>query len=307
MPSGPETDWDLFQSLHAVLEEGSLSAAARRRGMTQPTIGRHIEALEQRLGAPLFLRSPRGLQPTDLALEMQPRLEDMAAAVASALRDVTGAGGQTSGVVRLTATESVGVEILPPILAEFHRRHPGIVVELTVSNRHADLTRRDADIAVRMGRPTQNSLVARKVGVVHLGLYATEDYAARNGLPTTVEELDQHAIVGFDGVPPPLQGKIDIGRPITREIFTFRSDSDMAQLAALRAGFGIGACQRVVAARYGLLPVLDAEFNIEMEMWLCMPEGLRMTPRMRLMFDHLAEGLKACIQDPATTTKNGRP
>ncbi|HMO44346.1 MAG TPA: LysR family transcriptional regulator, partial [Phenylobacterium sp.] len=134
MPSAAATDWDLFQSLHAVLEAGSLSAAARQRGMTQPTIGRHIEALEQRLGAPLFLRSPRGLQPTDLALELRPRLEDMAAAVASALRDVEGAATQTSGVVRLTATESVGVEILPPILPDFHRRHPEIVVELTVSN-----------------------------------------------------------------------------------------------------------------------------------------------------------------------------
>ena len=307
MPSAAATDWDLFQSLHAVLEAGSLSAAARQRGMTQPTIGRHIEALEQRLGAPLFLRSPRGLQPTDLALELRPRLEDMAAAVASALRDVEGAATQTSGVVRLTATESVGVEILPPILADFHRRHPEIVVELTVSNRHADLTRRDADIAVRMGRPTQNSLVARKVGVVHLGLYAAPDYAARSGLPASVDELDQHPIIGFDSVVPPLQGKVDIGRPITREIFAFRSDSDVTQLAALRAGFGIGACQRVVAARYGLLPVLEDDFNIDMEMWLCMPEGLGMTPRMRLMFDHLAEGLKACIQGQAPPTQNGRP
>lgn len=291
MASGSDTDWDLFQSLHAVLEAGSLSAAARLRGMTQPTIGRHIEALEQRLGAPLFLRSPRGIQPTDLALEMRPRLEDMAAAVASALRDVAGSGDHTRGVVRVTASEIVGCEILPPILADFHARHPAIEVELTASNRQADLTRRDADIAVRMGRPTQNTLVARKLGLVTLGLYAAPAYATRRGLPQCFDELADHTMVGFDGVSPNIEVAVDIGRPINRDLFAFRSDNDIAQLAAIKAGFGIGACQRTLARRYGLVPVLADRFAIEMEMWLCMPEGLRMTPRMRLMFDHLAESL----------------
>ncbi|MEH6675977.1 LysR family transcriptional regulator [Phenylobacterium sp.] len=306
MPSITAADWDLFQSLHAVLEAGSLSAAARARGVTQPTIGRHIEALEHRLGAPLFLRSPRGLRPTELALALRPRLEDMAAAAGAALRDVAGAADQAGGAVRVTASELIGCEVLPPILAAFHAAHPAVEVELTVSNRQADLSRRDADIAVRMARPTQNALVGRRIGMVNLGLYAAPAYVARHGAPADFTALDDHPIVGFDGAAPKFDGQIDIGRPITRDIFAFRSDSDVAQLAALRAGLGIGACPTLVARRYGLVPILAERFAIEMEMWVCMPEGLRTTPRMRLMFDHLAAALSEeldAVRACATDTK----
>ncbi|MDO8410343.1 MAG: LysR family transcriptional regulator [Phenylobacterium sp.] len=291
MPSITATDWDLFQSLHAVLEAGSLSAAARARGVTQPTIGRHIEALEHRLGAPLFLRSPRGFTPTDLALALRPKLEDMAAAAGAALREVAGAADQAGGAVRITASELVGCEVLPPILAAFHAAHPAIEVELTVSNHQANLSRRDADIAVRMARPTQNTLVGRRIGTLDIGLYAAPAYVARHGTPGDFDELDDHPTIGFDGVAPKFDGQIDIGRPITRDVFSFRSDSDVAQLAALRAGLGIGGCQALIARRYGLVPILADRFRIEMEMWVCMPEGLRTTPRMRLMFDHLVSAL----------------
>lgn len=291
MPSITAADWDLFQSLHAVLETGSLSAAARARGVAQPTIGRHIETLEQRLGSPLFLRSPRGLQPTELALELRPRLEDMAAAAAAALRDVAGAAAQTGGVVRITASEMVGCEILPPILADFHADHPAIEVELTLSNEQADLSRRDADIALRMTRPTQNTLVGRRVGVVQMGLYAAPAYLARRGVPADVTALETHAMIGFDRKTPTRARDVDIGRPITRELFSFRSDSDIAQLAVLRAGLGIGICPNPLGRRDGLVRILPEQVSLELEMWVCMPEGLRATRRMRLMFDHLAVAL----------------
>lgn len=297
MPSYSAADWDLFQSLHAVLQTGSLSAAARARGLTQPTLGRHIEALEQKLGSPLFLRSPRGLQPTELALELAPRLEDMAAAAAAALRDVAGAADQDGGVVRLTASEVIGCEILPPILADFQAKHPQVEIELILSNQLADLTRRDADIAIRMARPTQNTLVARKIGLMRLNLYAAPEYVARRGRPCSVEEIDDHTIIGFDSDTPKIQGRVDLGRPITRDMFSLRTDNQVAQLSAIRAGLGIGACHTGLAARYGLQPVLADRFCMELEMWLCMLEGLRTTRRMRLMFDHLAKGLAAYV-DP---------
>lgn len=109
-------DWDLFQSLHAVLQAGSLSAAAKSRGLTQPTLGRHIEALEQKLGAPLFLRSPRGLTPTDLAYQLQPHLAEMYAAAAAAMRDASGAADSLKGAIRITASQIIGTEVLPTIL-----------------------------------------------------------------------------------------------------------------------------------------------------------------------------------------------
>jgi DNA-binding transcriptional LysR family regulator len=286
-------DWDLLQSLHAVLEAGSFSAAARLRRLTQPTLGRHIDQLERQLGAPLFLRSPRGLQPTDLALAFRPHLADMAAAASAAGRDAAGVASGEGGVVRVAASEVIGIEVLPKILASFRDKHPGIAVELVTSNKNEDLTRRDADVAVRMARPTQNSLVARKVGEVELGFHATPDYVQRHGLPTDFDELARHTLIGFDREFPELINDLSIGRPITRDLFALRTDNDVAQLAMLRAGFGVGVCQKRIGRREGLTPIMADAFRFKLDLWICMHESLRGSPRMRLMFDHLAQELGA--------------
>ncbi|WP_374472036.1 LysR family transcriptional regulator [Phenylobacterium sp.] len=284
-------DWDLLQSLHAVLEAGSLSAAAKRRRLTQPTLGRHIDQLERQLGAPLFLRSPRGIQPTDLALSLKPHLDDMAAASGAAMRDASGAADGVGGVVRVTASEIIGTEVLPPILASFRRKHPQIDVELVTSNKLEDLSRRDADIAVRMGRPTQNNLVARKIADLGIGFYAAPHYLDQVTAPRSFDELTEHPIIGFDTQGPAVVDTLDIGRPITRELFALRTDNDAAQLAALKAGFGIAACQHQIARRHGLVRVLPDLFQFHLELWVAMHENLRGSRRMRLMFDHLAEEL----------------
>ncbi|HET6969607.1 MAG TPA: LysR family transcriptional regulator, partial [Phenylobacterium sp.] len=268
-------DWDLLQSLHAVLEAGSFSAAARLRRLTQPTLGRHIDQLERQLGAPLFLRSPRGLQATDLALAFRPHLADMAAAAAAADRDSTGVASGEGGVVRVAASEIVGVEVLPAMLASFREKHPGVTVELVLSNRNEDLTRRDADVAVRMARPTQNSLVAKKVGEVKLGFYATPAYVQRHGQPATFDELATHTLIGFDREFPELVAGLSIDRPITRDIFALRTDNDVAQLAALKAGFGIGVCQKQVGQRMGLVPIMHDLFGFKLDTWIVMHETLR--------------------------------
>jgi DNA-binding transcriptional LysR family regulator len=286
-------DWDLFQSLHAVLSAGTLSAAAKARRLTQPTLGRHIDSLERQLGAPLFLRSPRGLQPTDLALALKPHLDDMAAAAGAAMRDVSESAGGSGGCVRVAASEVMGVEVLPEILAAFRQSHPDMEVELVLSNEIEDLARRDADIAVRMARPTQNTLVAKKVGDLGFGFYARPEYLARHGTPTTMEELPGHTLIGFDRASPPIPDGLDIGRPITREVFALRTDNDNAALAALRAGFGIGVCQHQIGRRAGLVHVLPGIFLFRLDIWICMHENLKGSRRMRLMFDHLASHLAA--------------
>jgi DNA-binding transcriptional LysR family regulator len=284
-------DWDLLQSLHAVLEAGSLSAAAKVRRLTQPTLGRHIDQLERQLGAPLFLRSPRGIQATDLALTLKPHLDDMAAAAGAAMRDASGAADGVGGVVRVTVSEIMGVEVLPVVLASFRRKHPQIDVELVTSNRLEDLSRRDADIAVRMARPTQNNLIARKVGEVGFGFYATPEYLERHPAPEGFDDLDRHAIIGFDSQGPPMIADLDIGRPITRDLFALRTDNDVAQLAALKAGFGIGVCQHKIAERSGLVQILPGNFGFKLEIWIAMHENLKGSRRIRLMFDHLADEL----------------
>lgn len=292
-------DWDLFQSLHAVMQAGSFSGAARARGLTQPTLGRHIEALEQKLGGALFLRSPRGLQPTELALALQPHLEEMAATAAAALRDAAGPADGSSGCVRLTASEVLAVEVLPSILRDFMEDHPEIEVELVVSNEIEDLLRRESDIAIRMARPTQQALLARKIGSLLFGFYATPEYLQRRGVPMHLDELaDGHTLVGFDRIDPKaILDKIDIGRPISRELFKLKTDNQLAQVAAIRSGIGVGAVQHGLARRYGLQPVLVGAFAFELEVWICMHESLRASRRMRLLSDHLADRLRDFIAE----------
>jgi DNA-binding transcriptional LysR family regulator len=292
---GRAPDWDLYQSLHAVLRTGSLSAAARDLGLTQPTLGRHVEQLEQSLGLPLFTRSPQGLKPTDFALRLGAYLDSMAAAAEAALREVSGEVDAVAGVVRVTASEVIGGEVLPPILARFREAHPLVVIELALSNATEDLLRREADIAVRMVRPAQAALIAKHVGSIQLGLHAHRDYLARHGTPQSLADLMAgHSIVGFDKQTASIRSLQGQGIPLSREMFAFRSDSDLAQLAAIRAGFGVGVCQYGLAQRDpNLVALLPDALSFELDTWIAMHEDLRNSRRMRLMFDHLVEGLSA--------------
>ncbi len=215
----------------------------------------------------------------------------MASAAQAALREASGDADTVSGVVRLTASEVIGAEVLPALLADFHEQHPGVVIELGLSNRPEDLLHREADIAVRMMRPTQSGLRARRVGSIGGGLYAHRRYLQRHGEPRTLNDPGQVAI-GFDRDDAPVRA-ISVAHPsLTRELFAFRSDSDLAQLAAIRAGFGVGGIQHGIARRDpNLVHVLDDVFNFELEAWVVMHEDLKASRRMRLMFDHLVAGL----------------
>ena len=283
--------WDHYRSLLAVLDEGSLSAAARKLGLTQPTIGRHVEALEAELGAPLFTRSGAGLAPTETALALRPHAEAMAAAAEALVRTASGQADAVRGVIRVTASDVVSVEVLPPMLVGFHEAWPDVTIELVPSNRQEDLLRRDADIAVRMFRPTQGALVARRIGDVHLKLYAHRRHVEAHGMPTSLEAAARSAI-GFDRDVQIQRYLAERQIPLARENFAFRTDHDLAGLAALRAGFGVGACQAPIARRDpDLVPVLESEFRADLEVWVAMHEDLKSSRRMRLMFDWLVEGL----------------
>lgn len=295
-----EPGWELFRTFLEVVRDGSLSGAARRLALTQPTAGRHVDALEAALGLSLFTRSPRGLAPTAAALELVPHAEAMAAASAALRRAASGAAAADRGTVRLTASEIIGCEVLPAILAAFRREHPGIALELALDNRNQDLLRRDADIAVRMVRPTQTVLVARRIGKITIGLYAHRDYLAKFGTPKSIADLEAHCMIGFDRDDRSFRSVGSIARQITRESFGFRCDSDPAQFAALKAGVGIAGCQVNLAVRLPeLVPVLPRVVQFALEMWIVMHEDLKATRRVRLLFDHLADGLAAYIRgDP---------
>jgi DNA-binding transcriptional LysR family regulator len=288
-----EPGWDLYRSFLAVLRLGSLSAAGRALGLTQPTIGRHMAQLQESLGGRvLFTRSPAGLMPTAAAHELRPHAEDMAAAAAAFTRMGSANVEEDAGVVRLAAADVVGVEILPPILSEFRHKYPNTVIELSLSNQMADLLRRDADIAVRMVRPKQKALLARRAGKVTLQFHAHRRYLERYGYPERLEDLTHHTLIGFDRALPFATLVDAVPLPISRELFAFRCDYDLAQLAALRCGFGIGLCQTGIARRDpDLLPLLHKQFKFEMEIWIVMHNDLKRISRMRAMFDHLCGNL----------------
>ena len=284
--------WELYRSFLAVARSGSLSGAARALRLTQPTLGRHIDQLEQSLGTPMFTRSPQGLIATETALALVPIAEAMESAAEAMVRTASGHAGEIGGVVRITASEIIGAEVLPGILAELAEQHPKIGFELHLSNRTEDLLRRDADIAVRMVRPTQTGLVARWLGQTVLGFYAHRRYLDANGMPLEWADFAQLRLIGFDRDPVPVKAIEEAGLRLTREMFSLRTDSDLAQLAALRAGYGVGGCQVGIARRDpDLVRVLADAFAVPLEMWLVMHEDLRASPRVRLVFDQLARGL----------------
>ncbi|MBU2270432.1 MAG: LysR family transcriptional regulator [Alphaproteobacteria bacterium] len=284
--------WDLYRTFGAVLREGSLSGAARQLGITQPSVARHIDALEAGLGVALFVRSARGLSPTDAALELKPHADLLASTSAAFLRTAEGRTGEVRGTVRISASEIVGTVHLPPILTGLRLKHPDLAIELVLSNSADDLLQREADIAIRMFRPTQAALVAKPVGAFEIGLHAHPDYLARRGTPATMEDLRDHDVIGYDVETPALRAFLQPFPMLQRPAFALRVDSDVAQLAAIRAGFGIGVCQTSIAAMEPKLTrVLPKAFAADLETWIVMHEDMRTNTRCRVVFDELVERL----------------
>lgn len=288
-----QVGWELYRSFLGVLQEGSLSAAARSLGLTQPTVGRHITALEAHFGLSLFTRSQVGLMPTDAALALQADAEAMQSTAAALERSAGGLGKDVQGAVRISASEVVGVEVLPPILADLRERHPKLELELVLSNRLQDVVRREVDIAIRMTSPRQDVLLATRVGDVALGLHAHRSYLDRHGHPKSLADLSRHALIGFDQ-PTPFLRSASSGLPVwAREHFALRCDSDLAQLALLRSGAGVGICQVSLAARsQDLIRLLPDKFSLVLTTWVVMHEGLKSSPRCRAVFDGLVSGLR---------------
>jgi DNA-binding transcriptional LysR family regulator len=291
--------WDLYRTFLAVLTEGSLSGAARALGITQPTAGRHIEALEAALDQRLFIRTPTGLAPTPTAQALRGPAQDMRSLAAALARAASSRGAGVSGTVRISASEVIGVEVLPPALAQLQRAHPRLRIELVPTDRVQDLLRSEADIAVRMVEPQQGQLIARRVGEVELGMYAREDYLRERGTPATRAELAKHVLIGFDELTPFVRRALKSLPELTRESFSLRTSSDVAAMAMLRAGCGIGAIQCVLAERDPrMVRVLPGQWVFRLPVWVTMHEDLRDSPRCKVTFDALVACLETHVAGP---------
>jgi DNA-binding transcriptional LysR family regulator len=289
--------WELYRSFLGVLNQGSLSGAARELGVAQPTIGRHVAALEKSLGLALFTRSQTGLLPTEAGQSLRTYAESLQSTVAALERAAASQGSGVSGSVRITASDVMGVEVLPPIIARLRDKHPELAVELALTDRVQDLVRRESDIAVRMMRPRQELLVARRAGQIVLGLHAHQDYLSRRGTPKNIADLAHHALIGFDETTAFIR---EAGRSFSawrREAFSLRTDNNLAQLALIRSGAGIGVCQAAIAQRDNrIVRILPKQFALPLETWITMHQDLRNSPRCRVTFDALVKGLQQHIE-----------
>jgi DNA-binding transcriptional LysR family regulator len=289
-------DWSLMRSFLAVVERGSLLAAARSLGVSQPTLGRHVAELERQLGTVLFERTGRGLVATSAARSVAEQARAMADSAEAIGRTLTSQSRQLSGSVRITASQVVAVHLLPPLLARFREGETGIAIDVVASNAVSNLLRREADIAVRMVRPNQSSLVARRVGEVRMGAYARKDYLRRRGIPKSAADLIRHDLIGLDQESSILRAFAATGQPLERSAFVVRSDDHLVLWNLLCAGAGIGFAATWLADREpSLLRVLHDLPIPSLPVWLAVHREIRASARIRAVYDFLAEAIPSAL------------
>ena len=280
-----------MQSFLAVAETGSLSAASRRLGTSQPTLGRQIRALETQLQATLFNRQSRGFSLTETGAALVEPARRMRDAVQEVALTAAGRQQDLSGTVRITASVVLSATHLPPILASIRTAEPDIALELAPSDDTRNLLFREADIAVRMYRPTQLDLITRHIGDLALGAFAARSYVARRGLPA-IDTLLEHDFVGYDTSPLLIEGMQAAGVPISRDHFTTRCDDQNAYLALIRAGCGVGFAQASLLRDDPEMVEIDLGQPLPtLPVWLTAHEAMRRTPRIRRVWDMLRTGL----------------
>jgi DNA-binding transcriptional LysR family regulator len=297
----PGFDWRLVRSFLATLETGSLLGAARQLRISQPTVGRHIAVLETQLGAPLFERTGRGLRPTPAAAAIAEAARMMDLGADAIGRAVSGLDERPTGTVRIAASQLAACYLLPPILADLRRREPGIAIEVVASNALTNLLRREADIAVRMARPVQSSLIARRIGTVQSGIYANEDYLRRRPAPSTVAELLKHDLIGLDREDDVIREFRAAGLAATRDNFVLRSDDHIVLAVALNAGLGVGFGPTYLQAAYpGLRRILPEVALPALPVWLAVHREIQSTRRIRTAYDFLAAAIPDALRRRAS-------
>lgn len=292
-------DWSLAKSFLAVLDAGSLMGAARRLQAQQPTLSRHIAELEAQLGVPLFERTGRGVTPTAAALAIADAARQMQDGAGALARSLAKSRDATTGTVRVTTSQVAATWMLPPLLAQLQQAEPGIDVELVASNQLTNLLRREADIAVRMVRPQQGSLVARKLADIPIVAAAHESYLARAGTPRRPEDLLGHRLIGYDRDETIVRGFAGIGLVLARERFALRTDDQVAYGRLVAAGAGIGFVARYNIDHWpgvqGVLPQLQIP---PLPCWLAVHREIRGNRLVRRVYDFLAEAIPAAVAGP---------
>ncbi|MEM1191151.1 MAG: LysR family transcriptional regulator [Pseudomonadota bacterium] len=298
------SDWSDIALFLAVLDAGNLVAAGTALGLSQPTVGRRLAGLEKRMGVTLFARSGRRLIPTDIARRIEESARRMAREMNAIERGIASEATGLRGQVTISANEGTGSEWLVPVLVELQKEHPEIYIDLKIESRAADLVQREADIALRMGRPTQPDLIARKLADVGFGIYAARSFLKGQRPIREITDLnDTPWVLGTftkrgDGM---LNSFFDEHALDCR--IALGTNSPAAQLRAVQQGMGFGVLShRWAGKESGLVRVLPDITSATISLWLVTHEDLRHSARLRAVADHIA----AAAREDAELFARGR-
>jgi DNA-binding transcriptional LysR family regulator len=290
------SDWSLIRVFLAVAETGSYSAAARRLGSSQPTVGRQVAALETAVGAPLFQRHAQGMRVSAAGAELLGPAREMERAARALALAAAGKGETMSGTVRVTASVAMAQHVLPPTIARIRAALPEVAIELVASDTTDNLLFREADIAVRMFRPDQLDVVTRHLGDLPLGLYGAVDYLDRAGRPETWDDLLGHRFVGYDRDDRIIRGFREMGYAVSRDFFGTRTDAQTVYWELVRAGCGLGIGQVLMGDRDPLVERVVPDLPLPvLPVWLTAHEAMRRTPRIRRVWEMLEADLAPLV------------
>lgn len=285
------SDWQSWQTFLQIARSGSLSKAAETLALSQPTLSRHLQQLEARLGQNLFDRSTQGLTLTAFGQSLIETCEGMERVAQRLERQAAGQDQSLSGRVRLSVNELIAQYYLPSVLPGFMARNPALSLEVVVSNQATSLDKRDADVAIRMFAPAQQDLIARRLGELPLGFFASSEYLRRWGVPASPEELLQHRLLGYDRDKQLEQASAQLGWPLKNEDFLLRTDFQPLHLELARHHGGILVTHKVLGQRFELQPI-DVGLTLpRLPVYLCCHRDVQHNRRIRLLMDYLAEQL----------------
>lgn len=289
-------DWTLLHQFLIVFEQGSMSAAVSVSGVSQPTLARQIERLESQLNLTLFERTGRGLSPTKAAQAIYPFVKEMEQASNEALLQLQLASSSYAGTVRISTTRDVAAYCLPKLFSELKSKYPKIHLEIVASEMQSNLLQREADIAIRLVRPTQAGLITRKLGELPFGIYAHSRYLKTNNAIKTPADLLSHTLIGFDNLDFIIKGFAQSGLSITPAQFALRTDDVVCYWEALRSGFGIGFIAAYITKQETEIQrVLPSLALPALSVWLTTHQEMRGNENIRVVYDFLAERFMSTV------------
>lgn len=286
-------DWNQVRAFLAAAQEGSFSAGARALGVSQPTLGRQVAALERELRVTLFEREGKGLALTSTGSQLLDQVTIMGQAATRISLLASGQAQAIEGTVRITASDIYSAHLLPPALHELRTLAPRLKFEIVASNTLQDLVRREADIAIRHVRPAQSSLIAKRVRQERAHLYASTQYIELHGKPSCVQDLQSHRFISFGFTQESLRYFAKFGLELDEDNFAYCSLNGLVSWEYTRQGLGIAIMSQALANTPGIERI-DEHLGLEpmvFDTWLVTHRELHTSPKIRLVYDTLTRHL----------------